>query len=109
MKALCCDTEVMTEIARGTGDYVNNKSAMKALSDEGKGSFAFLGGQNFIEAVFPIAEAADTSWMCVYDREISELLDAQVSAYIKGEKEKERAVADFKNAVAQTWPSLTVE
>ncbi len=109
MKALCCDTEVMTEIARGTGDYVNNKSAMKALSDEGKGSFAFLGGQNFIEAVFPIAEAADTSWMCAYDREISELLDAQVSAYIKGEKEKERAVADFKNAVAQTWPSLTVE
>ena len=109
MKALCCDTEVMREMAEGTGDYVNNKSAMKALADEGKGTFSLLGGQNFIEAVFPIAEAADTSWMGVYDGRINELLDVQVTAYVKGEREKEKAVADLKKAVAQAYPSLTVE
>ncbi len=109
MKALCCDTGVMTEISKGTGDYVNNKAAMKALSGAGEGVCGFLGGQNFIEAVFPVAEAADTSWMCTYDGEINGLLDEQVTAYIKGEKDKEKAVADFKRAVAETYPSLTVE
>lgn len=109
MKSLCCDTEVMTKMSEETLDYVNNKTAMKTLSDAGKGEYDFLGGQDFISVFSPLADNVDVSWMCAYDQKVNELLDTQVTAYITGEKDKDTAVADFKTAVAEAYPSVTVE
>lgn len=109
MKTLCCDTEVMTKLSEETLDYVNNKSAMKSLSDSGKGAYDFLGGQDFISVFSPLAENVDVSWMSAYDQKVNELLDTQVTAYAKGEKDKETAIADFKTAVAEAYPAVTVE
>ena len=39
MKSLCCDTETIQTLSEETLDYVNNKTAMKNLSDAGKGAF----------------------------------------------------------------------
>ncbi len=109
MKTLCCDTEVMTKVSEETLDYVNNKTAMKTLSDAGKGAYDFLGGQDFIAVFSPLAENVDVSWMSAYDQKVNELLDTQVTAYAKGEKDKETAIADFKTAVAEAYPAVTVE
>lgn len=109
MKSLCCDTEIMTKMSEETLDYVNNKTAMKTLSDAGKGAYDFLGGQDFISVFSPLAEDVDVSWMCAYDQKVNELLDTQVQAYALGEKDKDTAVADFKAAVAEAYPSVTVE
>ncbi len=109
MKALCCDTEVMTKVSEETLDYVNNKTAMKTLSDAGKGAYDFLGGQDFIAVFSPLAENVDVSWMSAYDQKVNELLDTQVTAYAKGEKDKETAIADFKTAVTEAYPAVTVE
>ncbi|MBD5501912.1 MAG: hypothetical protein HDR10_12055 [Lachnospiraceae bacterium] len=109
MKSLCCDTEVMTKMSEETLDYVNNKTAMKTLSDAGKGAYDFLGGQDFIAVFSPLADEVDVSWMCAYDQKVNELLDTQVTAYSTGEKDKDTAVADFKAAVAEAYPSVTVE
>ncbi|MCM1254181.1 MAG: hypothetical protein NC321_15280 [Clostridium sp.] len=109
MKTLCCDTEVMTKLSEETLDYVNNKTAMKSLSDAGKGAYDFLGGQDFIAVFSPLAENVDVSWMSAYDQKVNELLDTQVTAYAKGEKDKDTAIADFKTAVAEAYPAVTVE
>lgn len=109
MKALCCDTEIMTKMSEETLDYVNNKTAMKTLSDAGKGAYDFLGGQDFISVFSPLAEDVDVSWMCAYDQKVNELLDTQVQAYQIGDKDKDTAVADFKAAVAEAYPAVTVE
>lgn len=109
MKSLCCDTEVMTKMSEETLDYVNNKAAMKTLSDAGKGAYDFLGGQDFISVFSPLAEDVDVSWMCAYDQKVNELLDTQVTEYALGNKDKETAVADFKAAVAEAYPAVTVE
>lgn len=109
MRALCCDTETMTKMSEETLDYVNNKTAMKTLSDAGKGAYDFLGGQDFIAMFAPMAESVDVSWMCAYDQKVNELLDTQVTAFITGEKDKDTAVADFKAAVAEAYPGVTVE
>ncbi len=109
MKSLCCDTEIMTKMSEETLDYVNNKSAMQALSDAGKGSYEFLGGQDFISVFMPLAEDVDVSWMSAYDQKIMDLLNVELNAYAKGEKDKETAIADFKTAVAEAYPSVTVE
>ncbi len=109
MKALCCDTEIMTKMSEETLDYVNNKTAMKTLSDAGKGAYDFLGGQDFIAVFSPLAENVDVSWMSAYDQKVNELLETQLTAYSKGEKEKDAAIADFKAAVADAYPGVTVE
>ena len=109
MKTLCCDTENMTKLSEETLDYVNNKAAMKALSDAGKGAYDFLGGQDFIAVFSPLAENVDVSWMSAYDQKCNELIVGQAQAYAKGEKDKETAVADFKAAVADMYPDITVE
>ena len=109
MKTLCCDTEVMTNMSEKTLDYVNNKAAMQALSDAGKGAYDFLGGQDFIAVFSPLAANVDVSWMSAYDQKVNELLDTQVTAYAKGEKDKDTAIADFKTAVAEAYPAVTVE
>ena len=109
MKSLCCDTEVMTKMSEETLDYVNNKAAMQTLSDAGKGAYDFLGGQDFIAVFSPLADNVDVSWMSAYDQKVNELLDTQVTAYAKGEKDKDTAIADFKTAVAEAYPAVTVE
>ena len=109
MKTLCCDTEVIQKLAEETLDYVNNKTAMKNLSDAGKGAYEFLGGQDFISVFSPLAENVDVSWMSAYDQKINEQIVSQAQSYAKGEKDKETAVADFKKAVADMYPDITVE
>ena len=109
MKALCCDTETMTTMSEETLDYVNNKTAMKTLSDAGQGAYDFLGGQDFISVFSPLAEDIDVSWMSPYDQTINNLFINQATEYSKGTKEKEAAVADFKTSIADAYPDITVE
>lgn len=109
MKSLCCDTEIMTKMSSETLDYVNNKTAMQTLSDEGKGAYDFLGGQDFIAVFSPLADNVDVSFMSAYDKTIGDLLGTQNTEYSLGNKDKETAIADFKAAVAEAYPSLTIE
>lgn len=109
MKELCCNTELMTKMSEETLDYVNNKTAMKTLSDAGKGAYEFLGGQDFIAMFSPLAEDVDVSWMSSYDQKINELYGIQVKMYQIGDKDKDTAIADFKASVADAYPDITVE
>ncbi|MFI3212292.1 MAG: hypothetical protein R3Y24_03025 [Eubacteriales bacterium] len=109
MQALCCDTEIMTSMSSETLDYVNNTAAMQTLSDQGLGAYEFLGGQDFIEVFSPLAEQVDVSWMSAYDQKVNELFQTQLDAYSIGQKDKETAIADFKTAVQEAYPSVTVE
>lgn len=109
MKTLCCDTEVMTKMSEETLDYVNNKTAMQTLSDEGKGAYDFLGGQDFIKVFSPLAEDVDVSWMSAYDLKINDLFGPQLEQYQLGEKDKETAIKDFETAVAEAYPTLKFE
>lgn len=109
MKALCCDTEIMQKMSEETLDYVNNKTAMQNLSDAGKGAYDFLGGQDFIEVFMPLAENVDVSYMSAYDQTINNLLDTQVTEYAHGNKDLDAAIADFKAAVHEQYPDITVE
>ncbi|WP_075718428.1 ABC transporter substrate-binding protein [Roseburia sp. 499] len=109
MKALCCDTDVMQKMSEETMDYVNNKAAMQNLSSEGKGTYDFLGGQDFINAFIPLAEEVNVSWMSAYDGKINELLELQLEEFQQGNKTYDDAIADFKKAVADRYPRLNVQ
>ena len=57
----------------------------------------------------PLAEDIDVSWMSAYDQKVNELFVGQCAEYAKGNKDKATAVADFKTAVADMYPDITVE
>ena len=109
MKALCCDTSVMTKMAEQTMDYVNNKAAMQKLSSEGKGTYEFLGGQDFINAFLPLADEVDVSWMCAYDEQVNDLFGSYLSKYQEGNHKLDDVVAEFKAAVAEKFPKVKVQ
>lgn len=109
MKFMTCDIDNMYKIADETLDYVNNKESVKKLIAEKKGTFEFLGGQDFLEVFAPLADKVNVSTMTAYDQTINKIFDDQLKEYAVGNKDKETAIADFKNAVIDTYPNLKVE
>lgn len=109
MKFMTCDVDNMYNIAADTLDYVNNKESIANLIKDGKGTFDFLGGQDFLSVFAPLAEKVNVSTMTAYDQNINKAFDAQVKEYSLGNKDKETALADFKASVIDIYPNLTVE
>ena len=109
MKALCTDTEIMQKMSEETLDYVNNKAAMQALSDAGKGEYEFLGGQDFISVFMPLADKVDVSWMSAYDQKVNDLLGTQIEQYQLGNKDLDTAIKDFETSVKEQYPNITIE
>lgn len=109
MKAGTCDPEIMKNICKVSLDYVNNKEAVASLSAEGAGKFDFLGGQDFLAYFSPLAEKIQLPAMCGEDFYITNAFDAQVTSYVNGEKDKDKAVEDFKAYVVDLYPYLTAE
>lgn len=109
MKTLCCDTDTMYNIASDTLDYVNNKAAVQKLIDNKKGSYDFLGGQDFLAIFAPLAEKVDVSWMSAYDQKINDALNNQNKQYAAGKKDKDQAIADLKKAVKNDYPAVNVD
>ena len=109
MRTLCSDTDTMYNIASDTLDYVNNKAAVQKLIDDKKGSYDFLGGQDFLAVFAPLAEKVDVSWMSAYDQKINDALNNQNKQYATGKKDKDQAIADLKKAVKNDYPAVNVD
>lgn len=107
IKAACCEKEVMKQICSVSLDYVNNKAAIAELSKEGKGTFDFLGGQDFLSYFSPLAEQIQVPPMRGEDFHIYTAMDDQVSAYAQGKKDKDTAINDFKDYVVSLYPYLS--
>lgn len=109
MKTLCCDTATMLQMSEGGVNFMNNREAMREISDSGMGCDDFLGGQDFVQVFSDVSEQIDVSRMGQYDAEINELFDFQVLQYAWEEKEKEEAISDFKSTVDHRFPWLKAD
>ena len=80
--------------ARDSGDMVSNITVVNRI----KNNFAepFLGGQNHYAAFAEMALGINGRLVQSTDYSIESLFAEQVSAYVNGEKTKERALADFR-------------
>ncbi len=97
----------LEEWALETGDVLSNVTVVDKIKD----TYAepFLDGQNHYAAFVRMAEDVDATIITGYDQDIQVLLEEQLIAYSKGEKDKETAMADFKSAVKNYYPDLEVE
>ncbi|MCX7655356.1 MAG: extracellular solute-binding protein [Treponemataceae bacterium] len=100
IKYLATSDEFLTKWAKDTGDMVSNKNVVNAIKDTY--SEPFLGGQNHYAAFAKMVDPIDGSLMQGTDQAIEGLFNEAVTAYMNGEKTKEKALEDFKAQVKNT-------
>lgn len=104
------DEDQLFQYAVDSGDFVGSTVAVEKVLAEVDMSNPFLGGQNHYEMFAKAAAQANGSIMTDYDETINKLWDDNATQpYIKGEKDLDTAIADFKAAVAAQYPELIVE
>lgn len=107
IRYITTNEEFLANYAVNTGDVVANQT----VAEEVKADFSeeFLGGQNHYEMFIELASEVDANNMTGEDGALQTLFNAQLDEYIRGDKDKETALEDFKANVQNAYPSLNVE
>ncbi|NLG58163.1 MAG: carbohydrate ABC transporter substrate-binding protein [Clostridiales bacterium] len=108
MEYFTIETGSMQDYCLKSKDYVNNQEAIQNIIDAGF-SFDFLGGQDHYALFQAVTPLIDTSTMSPYDQNINIAMDTEVNSYAIGEKDYDSAIADFKAAVADLYPEISVD
>ncbi len=107
------NAETMQQYTETTGDFCNNKTAMKAVVDGKINSNALLkDGQDQFEILYSAADGIKMDGLITkYDATIKDAFNKSVQGYIDGSTyaTKEDAIAAFKKDVKAAFPDLTVE
>ncbi len=93
-------------IETSQGDTVSLISALEKHSDDGNETY---GGQKLYKFWLEQAEGINLSNVTEYDTAIDGAWGNAITAVQKGEKTKEEAIDEFYDAVAATYPDLTIE
>lgn len=107
MLNMTCNADIMTEIAKADGDFVNNKSAMEALSTDESFGDAILGGQNPIAKFLAGIDSIDLSNLSAYDQGCNEEFQNAMKNYFEGNATLEEATDLFYTAVVEKYPELS--
>jgi ABC-type glycerol-3-phosphate transport system substrate-binding protein len=100
IRYIATDDNFLEALAKESGDVVSNINVQNKIKD----SFSepFLGGQNHYAQFCEMAKTVDGSLTQGTDQQIEALWTETVTAYAMGEKDKETALNDFKEQVANT-------
>ncbi len=93
-------------IEKSQGDTVSLISALEKHADDEN---AIYGGQKLYSFWLEQAEGIDYSKVTQYDAAIGDAWGQAITSVKTGEKDKETAIADFKDVVASTYPDLVIE
>ena len=104
------DEDFLYTYAKDSGDFVSNNTVVDKIIAEGGTPNPFLGGQDHYAAFATAANLADGTIMTEYDDAIYTLWNDNVTTpYMKGEKDLDTAIVDFKAAVAAAFTNIVVE
>lgn len=110
IKYFTCNKDAMVKINALNSDFVNNQKAVEEIKSTAKCEKLYPDAkQNFMEFYLPLATDIDASTVTAEDQDINSMWDAQIQAYIAGDKDKDTAIADFKASVHDKYNYLTVE
>ncbi len=109
MRTMTTDVDVMTEIVKADSDFVNNKTAMEAAAEDDSYAFDVLGGQNPLAMFCEGAESIDLSNMGDYDQGCNEEFQSAMKNYFDDNATLDEALAQFKTAVSEKYPDITVD
>jgi ABC-type glycerol-3-phosphate transport system substrate-binding protein len=98
IRYLTTDDGFLEAYARQSGDVVSNLSVANKIKDDF--SEPFLGGQNHYAAFTEMAKDVNGNLTQGTDQLIEGTMLEALNAYVNGEKSKEQALSDWKNAVS---------
>lgn len=104
-KTLTCDADVMTEIAKKSGDFTNNIPAMEAVAASDYQN-PFLGGQNHIKFFLDSATSIDKSCITQYDQGMSEKIQSAMKDYFNEKITLDQAWDNFYRSILEMYPNL---
>jgi hypothetical protein len=106
---MCCDEDVMYDIAKDTGDFVNNKAANERLIADGVGARDILGGQNPVETFAEAATSINVQSTYI-DGSILSYVDSASDAYNTGEYSSvDECIQYIKDSVKTDYDYIVVE
>ena len=103
------DDAVMKDIAVKDSDCVNNKDVLADLASDDSFGSAVLGGQNPYEMLAAGAENVDMSNISIYDQGCNESYQQAMKNFFDGNASYDEALAQFKKAIVEKYPELTVD
>lgn len=102
------DEGFLTKWAKDTGDFVSNQKVVDTIKESY--SEEFLGGQNSYADFAEMSKNINASILTDYDQTVESLfLDNALTPYSKGEVSLDKAIKNFKDAVANAYPDLEVK
>lgn len=108
IKFITTDADFLEAYAGEVGDVVSNRKVVEKVKGEFENEF--LGGQNHYEEFAEMIETISAETITEYDRTIDTLYqDEALIPYSKGEVDRETAIANFKAAVLNSYPDVSVE
>ncbi|MCQ2597006.1 MAG: ABC transporter substrate-binding protein [Treponema sp.] len=106
MYMLSCDSDNMTDLAKGAGDFANNEVAMTAVANSDYGN-PFLKGQNHMSFFLDSAKSIDKSCMSMYDQGMNEKIQSAMADYYNGLVTLDQAWDNFYTSILEVYPNLT--
>lgn len=103
------DDAVMKDIAVKDSDCVNNKDVLADLASDDSFGSAVLGGQNPYEMLAAGAENVDMSNISIYDQGCNESYQLAMKNFFNGNASYDDALKEFKSAIEEKYPELTVD
>lgn len=104
---LTANEDFLKTWALDTGDFLANKKVVNEIKDDFKEEF--LNGQNHYAIFADLVEGINADHLTGSDGFIQDTLVEEIDAYGKGEKDKDKAIADFKMNVKNAYPDLMVD
>lgn len=107
IKYITTDPTFLKKWTEDKGDFVSSQKVVNEIKDTYEEKF--LGGQNHYAAFATMAENINAKILTKYDQTIETLyIDNCLIPYSKGEKDKKKAIQDFKDAVANAYPDIKI-
>ncbi|MDE6852995.1 MAG: ABC transporter substrate-binding protein [Lachnospiraceae bacterium] len=107
IETMTADETVMTEIAKGKTEYVNNQNVVDALASDEKFGSEVLGGQNPVPLFNEGVTKIDLSNLTKYDQGCTEEFQTAMKEYFDGNVTYDEALEAFYKAVETKYPELS--
>ncbi|NCC08104.1 MAG: carbohydrate ABC transporter substrate-binding protein [Clostridia bacterium] len=106
MKTMTCNADTAKELTAQFNEFANNKTAMKAIAEDKTFGSAFLGGQNFVAAMYDSADKIDMKNLTAYDQGLNETYQKYMHEYFAGTTDKETSLSNFYKEAIEKYPDL---
>ena len=109
MNTFINNEEVCSKLVSEDAQFSNNQAVNAKFAADASYGNAFLGGQNDTAVFVELAKNIKFQNITQYDQLCNEGLQTQFEQYLTGQVDRDTAIANFKDYIKTTYPSITVE